>query len=340
MDGQSALALLGGSVVASGVVAISLRHRLESSRHRRSWPWFGAVILVVTLSAACTEGTGPNTATPPTTFGGSPAPSPPQPTGGPSFPSPTGDQSRPGRTGSASNGQQATVNRIVDGDTLVLTALDTGGPLPAPGRNVEVRLLEIDAPEVAGRSECYGSRATDELRNLMPVGSTVSVHRDVDLKDQYDRYLLYVWNTEGTFVNLAMVRRGFAEAVLYQPNDRHWQSINGAQERARSAGIGLWGACAGQGSPGTETESTPATPSPPLPSPPTADSPTPPSPRVPSTPDPSIPSVPTTGAGDGYVAPPPPPDLDCSDVSAREFDVRPGDPHRFDADGDGIGCES
>ncbi|MFB9800329.1 hypothetical protein [Streptomonospora salina] len=37
--------------------------------------------------------------------------------------------------------------------------------------------------------------------------------------------------------------------------------------------------------------------------------------------------------------PSPPPDLDCSDVEQDNFEVSPGDPHRFDADNDGIGCE-
>jgi hypothetical protein len=36
---------------------------------------------------------------------------------------------------------------------------------------------------------------------------------------------------------------------------------------------------------------------------------------------------------------PPPPDLDCADVPFRDFQVLPPDPHRFDGDGDGIGCE-
>ncbi|MGJ7907494.1 excalibur calcium-binding domain-containing protein [Actinopolyspora sp. H202] len=35
----------------------------------------------------------------------------------------------------------------------------------------------------------------------------------------------------------------------------------------------------------------------------------------------------------------PPPDKDCSQLSAKNFRVRPGDPHRFDSDGDGLGCE-
>ena len=35
---------------------------------------------------------------------------------------------------------------------------------------------------------------------------------------------------------------------------------------------------------------------------------------------------------------PPPPDLDCDNISARNFRVLPPDPHRFDDDNDGIGC--
>lgn len=39
--------------------------------------------------------------------------------------------------------------------------------------------------------------------------------------------------------------------------------------------------------------------------------------------------------------PPPPPDLDCGDISFRRFTVLPPDPHGFDGnDNDGIGCES
>jgi hypothetical protein len=37
--------------------------------------------------------------------------------------------------------------------------------------------------------------------------------------------------------------------------------------------------------------------------------------------------------------PPPPPDLDCADIPYRRFRVLPPDPHHFDGDGDGIGCE-
>jgi len=46
--------------------------------------------------------------------------------------------------------------------------------------------------------------------------------------------------------------------------------------------------------------------------------------------DPSYPDV---------CIPPFPPDLDCSEISHRNFKVLPADPHGFDGDNDGIGCE-
>jgi hypothetical protein len=38
--------------------------------------------------------------------------------------------------------------------------------------------------------------------------------------------------------------------------------------------------------------------------------------------------------------PSPPPNLNCGDISDKRFEVLPPDPHGFDRDGDGIGCES
>ena len=42
----------------------------------------------------------------------------------------------------------------------------------------------------------------------------------------------------------------------------------------------------------------------------------------------------------GVCIPPAPPDLDCDEVSYRDFHVLSPDPHGFDRDGDGVGCES
>ena len=47
--------------------------------------------------------------------------------------------------------------------------------------------------------------------------------------------------------------------------------------------------------------------------------------------DPSYPDV---------CIPPYPPDLNCGEISFKNFKVLPPDPHRFDGDKDGIGCQS
>jgi len=47
--------------------------------------------------------------------------------------------------------------------------------------------------------------------------------------------------------------------------------------------------------------------------------------------DPSYPTV---------CIPPPPPDLNCSDIPYRNFIVLPPDPHNFDGNHDGIGCQT
>jgi hypothetical protein len=41
-----------------------------------------------------------------------------------------------------------------------------------------------------------------------------------------------------------------------------------------------------------------------------------------------------------FCIPSPPPDLNCADISQKRFTVTGSDPHGFDRDGDGIGCES
>src|SRR5438034_6367879 len=58
-------------------------------------------------------------------------------------------------------------------------------------------------------------------------------------------------------------------------------------------------------------------------------------------------AVPGAGASAGcdpayptVCIPPPPPDLDCKDIPFWRFTVLPPDPHRFDGDHDGVGCES
>lgn len=140
--------------------------------------------------------------------------------------------------------QRVEVVWISDGDTFGARAVRRG-VLPRDV-NETVRLLEIDTPEskAPGRPvECFAERATRALERMLPRGSTAWVQGDQELRDRYGRALLYVWNDHGVFVNERMVRRGFARAVLFRPNDRYIDRMRSAEDAARKAGRGLWSAC-------------------------------------------------------------------------------------------------
>lgn len=148
------------------------------------------------------------------------------------------------RTGVPPGAEPARVVHHVDGDTLRLEPLGDSRVLSAA--ETPVRLLEIDAPEMShedGDHECYAEEASEALATLLPEGDLVLVVRDQELRDRYDRTLLYLWTEDGIFVNEELVRLGFAGSVLFEPNDLHIDRMREAEQEARDATRGLWGAC-------------------------------------------------------------------------------------------------
>ena len=136
--------------------------------------------------------------------------------------------------------QQATVVRLVDGDTVQLRGRGVG---PLPADRTRVRILLIDTPEVHEQQECFGEEASDRAAQLLPDGSSVQVEADRDREDRFGRSLLHVWNADGVNVGEALVREGLAEVLFLRPNDRYLRQFEAAEQQARSAGRGLWSAC-------------------------------------------------------------------------------------------------
>lgn len=205
--------------------------------------------------------------------------------------------------------ERARVSAVVDGDTIAL------------GDGRRVRLLQIDTPE-PGTGECYSRAAGRELRRLLPNGATVTLEADarLDRVDAYGRLLRYV-HRGGANLNLELVRRGAATVWLYRgEHGRYSAQLLAAARTARRARRGLWGACpsAVWNPLGPATTGAGAATAPPRG-------------IVGGGCDPSYPTV---------CIPSPPPDLDCADIDYRRFRVVPPDPHRFDGERDGIGCES
>ena len=126
----------------------------------------------------------------------------------------------PTRTGP---GETASVASVIDGDTVEL----------ADGRRV--RYIGIDTPE---RDQPYAADATALNRSLVE-GQDVWLETDAQATDQYGRLLAYVWAGD-TFVNLELVRQGYATAYTVPPNVRQADAFVQAERAARAAGRGLW----------------------------------------------------------------------------------------------------
>ena len=134
----------------------------------------------------------------------------------------------------------ATVDRVVDGDTIVADI---------NGTRERVRLLGIDTPESVAETrpdQCYGVEASDYLKALLPKGTEITLIRDKEVRDQYDRLLAYVIRSDDQlFVNLDLLLQGYAGVLIYSPNDYYEALFTEAENTAISGDVGLWGVCGG-----------------------------------------------------------------------------------------------
>jgi micrococcal nuclease len=204
----------------------------------------------------------------------------------------------------APTGPTLSVTRVVDGDTVHVS----------DGRTL--RLIGMDTPETVDPRkpvQCFAREASARAHQLLD-GATVTLEYDASQgrTDKYGRTLAYVWTADGLLYNFRMIADGYAHEYTYRIPYRYQDLFRAAERDARDHDRGLWSPATCNGDT-DDAAPTPAT--------------TPGRPGC----DGSYPTV---------CIPPSPPDLDCPDVSARGFPVVGADPHRFDADRDGVGCES
>lgn len=201
--------------------------------------------------------------------------------------------------------ETASVVSVTDGDTIRVLI---------DGLNYPVRYIGIDAPESTIQTEAYGAEASAKNAELVS-GKSVTLVKDVSEVDQYNRLLRYVLVGD-VFVNLELVKAGYATAVTFPPDVACYETFRQAEAQARSALVGLWAV------PFIPTQV-----------------------RLPTVP-PLVPTAPSGGGRSGcdpsypdVCIASPPPDKDCKDVPYKRFRVLPPDPHNFDGNHDGVGCE-
>lgn len=138
----------------------------------------------------------------------------------------------------------ATVERVVDGDTVILDI---------NGQSERVRLIGLDTPESVTPNmpqQCFGAEAAQALSEILPPGTEVRIERDVEARDRFDRLLLYLYRQQDAlFINQWLIEQGFAESVSYPPNVAFQSEFDRVRNQARATGTGLWGVCDGPDQP-------------------------------------------------------------------------------------------
>lgn len=126
----------------------------------------------------------------------------------------------------------AVVQRVVDGDTIVLTTGQT------------VRYIGIDTPETKDprkEVQCFGIEASNYNAQLVE-GKTITLAQDVSTTDRYGRVLAYVY-VQDEMVNEKLVMEGYARVATFPPDVAHQQEFEAAQKEAQLYNRGLWSAC-------------------------------------------------------------------------------------------------
>ncbi len=129
-----------------------------------------------------------------------------------------------------------TVERVVDGDTIMVKD-------PDDGTSTRVRLLNVDTPEMNAKDAlegCYAQEATDFLTRRLPVGSQVRLELDEEETDRYGRTLAGVFDPEDdSLINAEIARGGYGVAMLIQPNEKFYPEVLEAEKDARHRSRGM-----------------------------------------------------------------------------------------------------
>lgn len=141
----------------------------------------------------------------------------------------------------------AHVLEVIDGDTLKVNI---------NGRERNLRLIGVDAPEARENQKLsrdaqrtrrdkktimlQGQISKEYLQKLIRRGALLRLEYDVERKDRYDRVLAYAYMSDGTMLNLKILRDGYANLMTVPPNVRHVSEFKAALKLARQEGRGLW----------------------------------------------------------------------------------------------------
>ena len=140
------------------------------------------------------------------------------------------------------NSVEASVERVVDGDTIKLKLKETG-------EIVTLRLLLVDTPESVKKGvdpQPYSIEASNYSKEKLVSGDTVYIEYDEgDKTDKYNRHLGYLWfysKEDGTWqmFNENLISKGYARVGYVYSQKKHLDEFYKAQDYAKSNKLNIW----------------------------------------------------------------------------------------------------
>ena len=138
---------------------------------------------------------------------------------------------------------QATVSRVVDGDTMSVIV---------GNEERRVRFLGVDTPETVHPNkpvQYYGKEASQFTKNSL-TGKRVWLEYDKNPTDRYNRHLAYIWTSKPNQINESTMREnmfnakllldGYAKVMMIKPNTKYKELFEKFQNEAKSSKRGLW----------------------------------------------------------------------------------------------------
>lgn len=141
----------------------------------------------------------------------------------------------PGQQAATSSEKYYTVLRVIDGDTIMIDK---------DGLAERVRMIGVDTPETVHPSEkvgCFGEEASNRTKTWLE-GRKVRLKADTTEgeRDKYRRLLGYIYRDDGLFINLELIRQGYAYEYTYNITYDYQAEFKAAENEAKLNSRGLW----------------------------------------------------------------------------------------------------
>lgn len=141
--------------------------------------------------------------------------------------------------------EKAVVTRVIDGDTIELQSGE------------RVRYIGVNTPDfkdLRKKVQCFATEAFEKNKEIIAnnvVNNVVFLEKDISERDKYNRLLRYVYvssdnsnnDSPKIFVNLELIKQGYAYATRYLPDIKYSDLFKVAQAEAKTDKRGLWGKC-------------------------------------------------------------------------------------------------